>query len=801
MTALLLSILRITPGSRVAVRPKPLRRLDVKVWRHLFPVLISIGRLVVGNLNRDRIKVLAHWAKECARQAKHQGPKGLILWLKTINVLVMGGLPGSKVKPGSREVSKVAVAVSSDGLPRIIPKQDRRAIRRGDLGTIRLWLTLSGSYRAINLVGSPKVSTITDPGVTISPPLARFFETFLKREFFPNLARVSGEKVTGLDLAQLKPKPLPLVTSCAGAWRVPFATFNRNVSALATAGPAAWCWVSGQWGGELLAYCQAIGSWETTQSWWRLIEDSSLYAAPCGKMESGRISFKTEPAGKIRAFAMVDFWTQCTLRPLHDLIFSILKEIPQDGTFNQLAPAKELLKKSRLTKETWWSLDLSAATDRFPLELQKLALGQMLGSQYASAWANLLVSRRYTMPAGIKPRRVRYAVGQPMGAYSSWAAFAITHHAFVQFAFRLSGGSGWFKDYALLGDDILIANHKVALKYRWLCAQVGVDISLAKSMASNQRSFEFAKRVFFRGEDVSGFPWKLWQVAQRDLAATLALAQRLAVGRRVTTLAGLIKALGGGMKASSRAYAGWRRLSKPVRALLVIMSHPQSQTFLSKPSWLDWLMDKGVVSQSASDPSRSTWVVPWMSGFREEYLNPALKFLEDERDAEFFPPDIELGPIQGKSIPGSSVKGVNSPMMTYYRDWRCGVFVPTKVETLISVNRTAKLKALDDSSEKTLATLNHLQKLSISLQARNVSSIFSTMMTRLETLISEIPAPASALFWAQKEDEERRSVSVLFALWERWRLRMHRSRSVVPTVPAMEAKARAAGVGFTTDFD
>jgi hypothetical protein len=159
-------------------------------------------------------------------------------------------------------------------------------------------------------------------------------------------------------------------------------------------------------------------------------------------MDSGRISFKTEPAGKIRAFAMVDFWTQCTLRPLHDLIFSILKEIPQDGTFDQLAPARELLKKSKLTEETWWSLDLSAATDRFPLVLQKLALGQMLGSQYASAWANLLVSRQYTMPMGIKPRRVRYAVGQPMGAYSSWAAFAITHHAFVQFAFRLSGGSG-----------------------------------------------------------------------------------------------------------------------------------------------------------------------------------------------------------------------------------------------------------------------------------------------------------------------------------------------------------------------
>lgn len=246
MTALLLSLIRVTPEGVTSVRPKPLRRLDVKVWHHLFPALISVGRLVVGNLNRDRIKVLAHWAKRCAQLARAQGTKGLVLWLKTINVLIMGSLPGSSVKSGSREINKVAVAVSSDGLPRVIPKQDRRAIRAGNLNVIRLWLTLSGSYRAIELVGIPKISTITSPGKPISQPLLRFFETFLKKEFFPNLAKEAGLKVTGLDTGQLKPEPLPLRTSCAGAWRVPFATFNRNVSALGTALPAAWCWTSGQ---------------------------------------------------------------------------------------------------------------------------------------------------------------------------------------------------------------------------------------------------------------------------------------------------------------------------------------------------------------------------------------------------------------------------------------------------------------------------------------------------------------------------------------------------------------------------
>ena len=32
---------------------------------------------------------------------------------------------------------------------------------------------------------------------------------------------------------------------------------------------------------------------------------------------------------------------------------------------------------------------------------------------------------------GVLPRSVRYAVGQPMGALSSWAMLALTHHFIV----------------------------------------------------------------------------------------------------------------------------------------------------------------------------------------------------------------------------------------------------------------------------------------------------------------------------------------------------------------------------------
>jgi len=57
----------------------------------------------------------------------------------------------------------------------------------------------------------------------------------------------------------------------------------------------------------------------------------------------GKLGLKVEPAGKVRVFAMVDPWTQWLLRPLHMKVFSILRKLPQDGTFNQESPVRRLL--------------------------------------------------------------------------------------------------------------------------------------------------------------------------------------------------------------------------------------------------------------------------------------------------------------------------------------------------------------------------------------------------------------------------------------------------------------------------
>jgi len=77
---------------------------------------------------------------------------------------------------------------------------------------------------------------------------------------------------------------------------------------------------------------------------------------------------------------------------------------------------------------------------------------------------------------------------------------ALTHHTLVRIAANRVGLNN-FSHYALLGDDIVIANTSVAKSYHALMVDVlGVEINLSKSLVSND-SFEFAKRlVTMKGE-------------------------------------------------------------------------------------------------------------------------------------------------------------------------------------------------------------------------------------------------------------------------------------------------------------
>jgi len=171
-------------------------------------------------------------------------------------------------------------------------------------------------------------------------------------------------------------------------------------------------------------------------------------------------------------------------------LFSILKTIRQDGTHDQHAPLHRLRQGKLRFQGAVWSFDLSAATDRLPVVLQETIVAFLTDRNWGLSWRMLLTARGWFL----KGVRYLYGTGQPMGAYSSWAILALTHHVLVQVAAMRCGWTRWFPHYALLGDDIVIADEAVAKSYLALITSLGVEINLTKSVISDSGFSEFAKR-------------------------------------------------------------------------------------------------------------------------------------------------------------------------------------------------------------------------------------------------------------------------------------------------------------------
>lgn len=214
-----------------------------------------------------------------------------------------------------------------------------------------------------------------------------------------------------------------------------------------------------------------------------------------------RVTAIADKEGKTREVAILDYWSQTALRGLHNYLFMALKKIPQDCTFNQgsFQEKIKLFPKGHL----YHSVDLTTATDRFPIELIQSLLKARFNQDYVNSWRNLMVGHSFECPQ--LKRNISYAVGNPMGAYSSWNSFALAHH-FIVFKCCEDLGLNWRRaPYVLLGDDIVIKHNALAKRYMEVMTDLGVEFSLQKSHISGT-VFEFAKRIFHCSSEVTPFP-------------------------------------------------------------------------------------------------------------------------------------------------------------------------------------------------------------------------------------------------------------------------------------------------------
>jgi len=476
-----------------------------------------------------RIRLTSQFLDFVLKYNAAHGSKSTVAWLKASLVAIQKELGQDRLVTLHALKADLPYSKTAGGLPRIIPSQERVLIRKGDIKVIRFWTGLFNLYRVLKVPGELKLQTITTPFSGNQQALDSYIGSLKdnrnKLLFFDWI--FDFNKVRS---ANLVPKDFVLSRSASPSNKMSAIGILTDIHLLNTEAPQLWQ--------EVLYYLHGVGTkvsspflkalqtgyelgvrlkaydgkimtgvetgLKFSQSDHLMMKDSLRAHGLNGGLGLSQFAIKEEAAGKIRLFALMDSVTQSVLAPLHQALFSLLRLIPNDGTFDQ----DESIRRSQfkaVEAGCAYSFDLTAATDRLPASLSAQLIECIFNRDgMGESWLNLMTDRNFCFNSKVAeklkldPNQVyRYAVGQPMGGLSSWAGLAITHHWIVQMAaFRATGSKTWNTQYEILGDDIVIFNRQIADQYLLIMAELGCEINLSKSIVSHSRPvFEFAKRT------------------------------------------------------------------------------------------------------------------------------------------------------------------------------------------------------------------------------------------------------------------------------------------------------------------
>jgi hypothetical protein len=239
----------------------------------------------------------------------------------------------------------------------------------------------------------------------------------------------------------------------------------------------------------------------------------------------GFVSVIQEPGFKARFIANPSRFWQQALEPLGDMLFGLLRKVPWDCTYNQDHGIPLIQKHLGLGKSAY-SVDLSNATDQFPLDIQtslikKLTIPMVYGTK-ANGRPHHLSEPNVPMLMGLfealsrapmwmqsEKRYVRWVKGQPLGLYPSFALFAFTHGMLL---FQLSKRLNLevLEDscpFYVLGDDVVILNDDLYTLYMKELDLLGVQVSKPKSLTSNSY-VEFAGKLISSDGVMGSFKWR-----------------------------------------------------------------------------------------------------------------------------------------------------------------------------------------------------------------------------------------------------------------------------------------------------
>ena len=212
----------------------------------------------------------------------------------------------------------------------------------------------------------------------------------------------------------------------------------------------------------------------------------------------GKISFIQEPGLKLRSVANPLRIHQMALKPLGNAIYKIVASLPWDCTFDQ-SKAHPHVQKALQKGSVVHSVDLSNATDFFPLDIQITVLKAMFGDIPDINLFEKISRSSWNSPYG----KLQWKQGQPLGLYPSFGSFTMTHGYLLWFLNGCRHNNSFF----VVGDDVVILDDWLNNRYLKFLQDHGCPYSPDKTISSNILS-EFAGKIILSDAVIPQYKWR-----------------------------------------------------------------------------------------------------------------------------------------------------------------------------------------------------------------------------------------------------------------------------------------------------
>lgn len=444
-------------------------------WRPLRLLLDAIT-------GKDSYPLLKEYLKFTVTMVKHHGLGTTTKVLKDLDDRTKLVAIGQEIPRGP--YGSVWLKTNPLGLPKKLPELKRWVINNPRQAT-----QVTCLVRLITLPPSLSTETITSPNTHSWPP--SWLDDY--------------SLYVNNHLSQVTMKPCDWHSTTKSGPNGPAAIISSGIDAIANAMSPGSDWQFRYW-------CHQTGNNHVEEKYDKFISHFCQNDYPNlkwpSKITNAKLAFLSDKAGKTRVIYILNYWWQELLKPLHNAVFKWLSHQKQDGTFDQ-TKCIDVVKSWTEQGKPCYCYDLTAATDRWPRDHQVIAIRALAGQIWSECWMDAMA-----IPPWNPHNRsyLWYSVGQPMGAYSSWAALAISHHMLIRYSAFLTK-QAWTDAYVVLGDDVVISNKEIAEKYISLLTSLGVTISPGKSVLPERQkhgySAEFAKQILYCGQDFTPISPKL----------------------------------------------------------------------------------------------------------------------------------------------------------------------------------------------------------------------------------------------------------------------------------------------------